>query len=308
MREVWGGRTGRSSEGATREYTRVFRVLTDNVLDGPLVVMIGSGLPQVGNAYSEASGAVDLGARVTTVDPVQDQDNPKVWTVTIRYSTAPGPQASGSGSGGKGTKGGSGTDPSEDSRNPLLRPAEVGWSFTRYRKPVRKANLYAIGGAVNSAVDTVVPVVNSAGDPFVPIPEIDDSRLVLSVSRNEATFDPLVAIDYQDAVNSDGFLGAAKRTAKLNLSAKRDWDKVIGPYYKVQYEIEFRREGWLLSILDAGLHDLNGKVLIDTNGQPYSDEVPLNGFGGKLANPDDGYVYLDYIVYKERPFAALNLF
>ena len=306
VREIWDGRGGRSSEAATREYTRTFRVLTDDPTDGPLIVMIGSGLPQVGNAYTESSGAVDLGARCVSVDPQQDQDDPKAWLVTIRYSTAPAAATSGLGAGGKGARGGSGSDPSDDSQNPLLRPAEIGWSFNRYRKPIRKARLYATAGAVNPDFGTVVPVVNSAGDPFDPLPEVDDSRLILTVSRNEATFDPLFAIDYQDAVNSDLFLGAAPRQAKLNLSAKRQWDKVIGPYYAVQYDIEFRREGWLLSLLDAGRHDLNRVVLLDNYGQPYSNDVPLNGFGAKLTTDD--YVFMDYVVYEERPFAALNLF
>src|SRR5207245_2866104 len=50
-------------------------------------------------------------------------------------------------------------------------------------------------------------ILNSAGQYFDPPPMMDDSRPRLSIARNEPVFNPAIAINYQDAVNTDGFLG-----------------------------------------------------------------------------------------------------
>src|SRR5262249_46326548 len=130
------------------------------------------------------SAEFDLGALCNSVTCEQNDDAPRRWVVTCEY----GPPT---------------VEQGQQQENPLLRPAVLTWGFTQ--------NSRAVWKDVNGT-----PIQNSAGDAFDPPPEIDDSRPVLTVTRNEAGFNPAIAIQYQDAVNSDQFLGFNAGVVKIN--------------------------------------------------------------------------------------------
>ncbi|WP_254509892.1 hypothetical protein [Anatilimnocola floriformis] len=280
VREVGGGREGSVNEKGERRYTRVFQVITDSALDGPLLVRTAPGIPGRGNIYATAT-EFDPGAKVKTITPSQS-DNPKIWEVRVEYDSVT----------------------EDEPENPLERPPEVSWSAAPYSRVAWKDN---DGKAI----------VNSAGHYFDPPLEVDDSRPVLSVTRNEAAFNPSLAIDYQDAVNSDGFLGFSPgqaKVAKIDASSATENDIF---YWKVSYEFHFRREGWELSVLDQGRYEkIGGKPVPipefdvagnEIPGSQVTDPVPLNGAGARLNNPGpDTVQFLSFKVYKERPFSAFS--
>lgn len=273
------------------EYTRRFRVIADSKLASPFAIRQASGLPQRGDAFERQLGTTtdrDETATCKSISVSQDEDNPLLWNVRATYGRMD-------------------SEAEQVAENPLERPSEIAWSFASFTK-VAEQDINGRG------------ILNSAGDYFDPPAEIDDSRLVLAITRNEAAFNPAIATDYQDALNSDTWYGFEPGQVKLTaISAQRAIEN-RRIYWRVSYEFHFRRDTWKLKILDRGkrkiagspdflayinARDENGTELHDT---PVTEPVPLDGNGGELLGPSPNTVhYLEFDVYKSRSFAALGL-
>lgn len=158
-------------------------------------------------------------------------------------------------------------------------------------------------------------IVNSAGDPYDPPPMMDDSRRVLSLSRN-VTSCPAWVLDYQDAVNSDTFtalgvtyaIGTGKvQSVSLSVAQKRN----NIDFYTLEILIHLQRDGWILKTLDAGFRELDYSgdlinILNPGDGERVSAPVPLNGSGAALANPSPtNNVLRSDVVYDTQPFSVL---
>ncbi len=293
-----------------RTYERVFRVTTDAKTVGSLEVYFASGVPRMWDYYL-CENEYDYGARVVKVQPKQTAD-PFTWLVTIQYSSGrvSPQQAKVGASPAKGSQ-----PQQQDDTDPFARPPEIRWGFSQYQRVVTKDT-------------TGKAIVNSANDAFDPPPTVDDSRPTLTYVRNliDPTFspelvgtypawDPALAIAYQDAVNTDTFLGVPAGQAKVaSLSASSVYERGIF-YYKGNFEIHFRREGWALQILDQGYHELDTvtgkyKIIVDAlTSIPKSSPTPLNGNGFAVDFNSLGAVphYLTFKVYKELPFSALPI-
>jgi hypothetical protein len=314
--EIWNGRTGSADEHGARSYARIFRVITNNQLDGSLVAMGAVGIPRKFSAYVDANLNFDAGCIARKISAAQDQDHPCFWIVTVGYSTSeltPRQQPSK-------------TDPSQQGQeNPLLRPPTYKLSFNMVPRPLeRDLNRRA--------------VVNSASEKFDPPPMIEDDRPVLTIERNEANLDLDLVIDYHNAINSDHFFGSLlRRRAKLKIAADQQNENGFA-YWKFTYTLEFRRESWQQDglFLDQGFHKatLSGipKVITDEQGKCLTSPALLDGSGqpaqlgnaGYLVMPDGTPLgkqklivpsvpkvkapsYIQYKVYRERPFRILNL-
>jgi hypothetical protein len=291
VREIPGGKASDELEGGKRSYTRVFRVITDSGLASALAVGLAADLPQLGDPHTAQDGAIDETVKCLKVSPQQDSENPQVWTVDIEY--------------GPPTK----TD-EQQNPNPLLRPAVISYSFAKYQR--------ACYNDINGKA-----IRNAANDWFDPCPEIDDSRPVVSITRNEPIFNASLAIAYQDAVNSDAFLGAQPGQVKVSGISARNQTENNYSFWEVTYELEFRREGWQLQLLNQGRNSLwedgsllpipkKGKNADGTigwqEGTQVDEPVPLGEHGLPLANPTpDTCVYLPFTVYKSLAFAPLGL-
>lgn len=283
--EIWNGRRAAASldKFITREYTRVFRVITNDPKDEPWVVGSATGLPILFDPYQGQNGAIDLNSRALRIEPRQSEDDPYIWEVVIEYGTKF-----------------ENFDPANYEtggyENPILRPPDIRWSFVSFQKPIDKDLL---GNAI----------VNSAQDPYDPPVTVDDHRPVLTYERNELVFDPELAIAYMDAVNTDVFLGALPGQAKVaGIEAVRVFEHNLF-FWRVNYEIHFRREGWDLIIINRGYHYLDAgesKAINDKFGQPVSSPKLLTAAGAVLpqgGTPTDK----TFKVYKELPFALLGL-
>jgi hypothetical protein len=158
-------------------------------------------------------------------------------------------------------------------------------------------------------------IVNSAGDPYDPPPMMDDSRRVLSLSRN-VPYCPSWVLDYQDAVNSDTFtalgvtyaIGTGK-VQSVSLSNAQKRNNI--DFHTLEILIHLQRDGWILKTLDAGFRELNysGELINILNagdGERVSAPVPLNGSGAALANPSPtNNVLRSDVVYNTQPFSVL---
>lgn len=284
--ELFEGRKGRASAEGVRTYTRMFHVLTDSVEDSGREIAEASGVPGIGDPFSDS----DPAAKSTSVSPDQVSGTPYLWLVTVEYSSDPG------------TRSGSSLP-----ENPLRRPAVIEWGLERLTAPVAKD----LDGAA---------VVNSAGDRFDPLPEIDVAIPILRVTKNRASYDAGEALSFVNTVNKSAFLGFGPGRAKCQaITASQQFENGI-EYFAVVYEFAGRREGWQISVVDFGEHYLDGDekrqattpVHDSTTDANFIDDavpghgVPLDGAGGRLGRGESP-VFLDFRVYDETDFNDLGI-
>jgi len=119
--------------------------------------------------------------------------------------------------------------------NPLNDPAKTSWSTETFQTPVWR-DIH--GNAI----------VNSAGDPFDPPADKDDSRWTSVTRKNVANIVPPWIFAYQDGVNSDSYqidgktidVGEAKISA-INLSEPQERNDI--EYRVLTVTIHYRGEG-----------------------------------------------------------------
>lgn len=277
--ELGPGRSGGINRIFERGFTRKFQVDTDNPHTGTQAVLAAvnalvSGIYAIGVIGTDAWAESDAGATIAEIKADCTSEDGCTWEVTVDYGPA---------------------DP-RIVDNPLDAPLDVAWSFAQFERVVD----VDINGA---------GVFNSAGDAFDPTITADDSRPVLTISRNEATFDILLAAQYKDHVNTATFFGAGPRCVKVaNIQAKRDYHPACGLFWKMDYEFHFNLDTWDKKILDQGMRFKSGSTrkVIQVDGQPASAPVPLNGSGAvKLLS--DPAVYLTFRVYPEADFSIFGL-
>jgi hypothetical protein len=294
--EIDSARASAQGRDWKRTYTRAFLATTDNPLLGAGTVRAGltdsyGHKINLGTAYRvyDALGNVieqDLGC---FAGPISAASDPQAgdgcgWIVTVEYSAY---------------------DAAEFPLNPIDHPLKISWDSNRTQVPAEED--------VNGDA-----IVNSAGDYFFDPPVmVDDSRWVLTIVRNEPTFDPDWADTYKDAINTDPFFGRDPKTWKVASITSgdpiHDTDSGTkdGWYYAVKYQFEHDPDGWDLKILDKGMRKLDQSTLKtievrDEKGEKISEPVLLDGSGNVLAKDADPYfVIFDY--YKEVAFADLQL-
>lgn len=274
-------RSGAIDERGRRTYVRTFTVETDDSRDGPKVVLAAPGIPRKGDPYdcspAEHDDAAYAGAfAVECVAAGSRPDGRKwgQWKVTVTY--------------GQG-------DPGQFNDNPLTWPLRLEWEMARYER------------VVDRTVEDEA-IVNSAGVRFETPVTVDESRLVLKVVRNEATYDPHLAATRSDKVNSEAFLGAPPRTVKVAGIPGRPFfnNDAGGWYWEVSYTFEFNPDGWDKKILDQGYDELGDDGELKpfmAGGQKVESPKPLDGDGRPLPEGED-YVFLEFKVYEELDFNA----
>lgn len=184
------------------------------------------------------------------------------------------------------------------------------------------------GHYAGSYVTQLVPPLNSANDKFDPPLTIEESSAVLTISRNETYYNPLLGFLYNDAINSDywtlvlrgGTLVIGPLSAKC-LSIEAESEQIgFATYARVSYHFEIK-DTWLLTPMDAGFRELTFAEGIgerqtniqDSQGQPISVPAPLDMAGhaipidtlsGALASDPQFHRFRGF---KELPFNDLAL-
>lgn len=185
--------------------------------------------------------------------------------------------------------------------SPLLDPYEKAWRFNTSTEPV-------------DADKDGAAFLNPLGDRYVGITK-EFSDPVYVVTRNEASYDIATKAPYQNAVNSDTFLGMAAGTARmLSITGNRVVDGT-DYYWRVTYEIQFRNDGWGKRVLCEGKRYWTGKTIggakqivaaVDSNGQPVNTPVRLSATG-TLLDPADDDVFQTFYPFDTIAFSGLSL-
>lgn len=282
-----------------RTYRRKLWASTSSALIGQLEVRFANSVPRLGDAYVSASGAFDSAAYCKRVSVRQRNESPYEWAIEAEYSTIPTTNTPGGSSQSPGS--GPGAAPGESEMHPLSRPAEVRWGR---REVVRVAEAALLPAGNLEAVR------NSAGQPFDPPPEKEEVRRTLTVVRNQASYDPVGTLLYENAINLKAWLGFEKETVLCKgITADRQHEKGVF-FQRVTYEFEINRRTWTKKILDAGYYELVAgelKLIRDKFGNPLSSPALLDGTGLKLPDGDDP-VYLEFDLYDLADFSLLGLF
>jgi hypothetical protein len=242
-------RKGPVLELTNRRYKRVLNVITNDPNDGPEVVVGGAGVPQIGDTYALGN---DLDNIAVCIDvQAKPTDSLNVWYVEAHYDSSRVVDLALS--------------------NPLNLPAEVTWEFAKYERPIQRD----VSG---------IPYVNSSNERFDPPCTFEDNRAVLRVSRNEASYNEGNAILYQDACNTDTFGPGLPLQAKLTGIRGQKMVDIGVTYWKVDYEIEFRREGFATFVLDQGFRNITGYLFRDqtADNSPMANATLLNGRGYRM--------------------------
>lgn len=277
--------SGTLSKGFERTYSSVYQVETNSRTDGPAVVLNAPGLPTYRAAFPGDGGsyAVKISAKHKRSD-----SSYLWWHVTVDYSSIA-------------------VDEDEPTQNddPLTKPVEWSGSFVQFQEPVVRDN-------------TNQPVVNTAGDAFVPPPMRDVSYPSIVAVKNYASVNLAFWSSYSDAVNSDTFLGLEPRKVRVR---SIEWDERFRgnstPYYQVRFTFLVRNidygdgfQGHDFSIQNVGFREKIGanepKNIKDAKGNDIAEPALLRSDGQKLDDLANVH-YVKHKVYTELPFAALGL-
>lgn len=251
-----------------RSAQKTYQVITDSAFTDEFTVLSATGLPLAGSRHPSQLGVYAMGFEA---QPDGSEDG-MGWVITVSYGIF---------------------DPDKTQENPLDERPRLSWDRAQFERVVEKDT----GGNA---------ILNSAGDPFDPPVTLDDSRPVLTITRNEASFDTTLAESYKDCVNTDVFFGWPAGQVKVGaITAEEQWsDYLNDTYVVVKYEFHFNPNGWQKSILDQGYRAKSGatRKLILIDGQPATSPVPLDGSGAQLSATGTP-VFLAFTVYPTAAFA-----
>lgn len=284
VQETFLNRTGAVNDKREREYSRTFDVLMSTRTSDPVEVLLAPSLPRVWNPYIGANGTADLGSWCKDIRARQDTLDPYLWRVEAKYnSRLERPDLN-------------------IIENPLLRPADLSWDHVYVMKPLERDR---DGNAI----------LNSSYERFDPPPETEDVRQVLTVVRNQATYNAQLYQTYANTVNEVDWMGFKAGTVRLmKLSAVRQFENGI-LFWRVTFEFHIRSgsiatneaDAWAIRILDRGYFKWDGfdrELIRSPTGSLITTPALLDGDGGVL-EPGDDPVYLTFHYLPQQDFADI---
>jgi hypothetical protein len=160
-------------------YSVVYRVITDTAT-GPETVRVYAGLPNRNSTYSVSEGTViesNTGATYQgkSVKFQEVKESRKVFLVTSKFSDNP--------------NAGQKTDPEEPPALPWEAPADISTHSQKDKKPI----LLDLDGNL---------IASSAGEPYDPVQEVDDTHYLLRIVKNFLNIDIPFNASYRDAAVS----------------------------------------------------------------------------------------------------------
>lgn len=284
--DKYASRGGSATVHGRRQYTRILLFECDSTADNEQTIFAG-GAPFKYEGYPG-----DAGALCKKVEPKRGDtlaNGHVIWEAVCHYDSQL-------------------EEPDQDEENPLDRPqieSASGAIFTETQFEDLEGNAY-----VNSAGAAVGG--RRRGDPLDPPPLVEVTHTILTIQRNEATFDLGLAHYYRNKVNSDAFYGAGPKYAKVaSIGAHGPQYENGVTFYVVTYEIHFNPNKWIpTKILDAGPRYIDDNAALvhvtDDNGTQSTIPVLLDGNGQKLADGAAPH-YVEFRQYQLAPFSGMNL-
>jgi hypothetical protein len=285
---------GKDGDGH-RNYTVKYRVLTNSRNDGPSTVLAYASLPTVGSTYSNGT-ETDTAAFFdgAGAEYQGEEESAMVWLVTARFATSKG----------------STRDPETPPDDPLTEPPIIETVSSTGKKAIlREINQGAPEGATGSGR----LIASSAGEPYDPVQEVDDTRYSIRIVKNQSDINlPLYAL-FKDSINQDEFFGCPPFTVKVQVPGTiqrlfRAADQA--PYYRVTWEFAVNMDGWDIDLYDYGMYKLvDGErfTIRGLDGQPLTAPTFLDGAGGVLASDQDPIELTPFRGYKLQVFGMLGL-
>lgn len=221
----------------------------------------------------------DLTAFCQRVSASQETFSPRVWIITASYSNK-----------------------REVTDNPISDPTEITWDTEQFQRPAFKDRS---GNAI----------VNSAGDPFDPPADRDDSRITVRLSRNMAVVPDWILL-VADKLNSspvtiDGISVGTEKAKIQKVSIGKKESRNDTQFRNVTTTIHLQTDDWQLSVLDQGFREkISGtkrkNIINDEDFNPISSPALLDGSGNQLVDPKfSNAVFKDFDVYGTFDFNTL---
>lgn len=283
-----------------RVYSSKIKVYCSSKYTGPVAIVSSLGL-QLGQPYqfpiyAAAPTESDSGSFLQSIKADQDTEHSAngsiQWTVSLEYAPFDIVHQLGV------------SDIAQGIICPTDAVPEVLFDQAKYRR-----------AKTEDESTPALPYINTVGDPLLDTPETEETRPVLIITRNEATYNDAYASQYKDTVNSDEFLGFPPNTVKCaDIKPERIYDPDWGYYFRVTYRFEFRDDddgnGYSQLILNAGYRQLvdgEGEPtnVVDGSGNQVTDAVALqkNGSYQPSAEP----YFLEFNEFPAMPFADLAI-
>lgn len=228
---------------------------------------------------------------------VQRADNPFLWDVEVEYSSEI-------------------KDPEAAFEDPLARPAEISIDGREHREAA-------------FVDEDDLAILNSAGLPFDPPPELLYYHELLTITRNEVAERRAFWRGFRGAVNLDAWYGGPPYSSKcIRIAAVLMFENGVR-FWRVTYQFEIidlpmppgentsvvNHPGgrtWFLRPLDAGYEEWDAandryKAITVFPGVAATKPHPLDGTGMKLTFGDDP-VFLQFRTFRTKNFAELGIF
>lgn len=296
IKETAEGRSAGVDQKYQRTYARVFIVRTSSSSYGAAYAASHPSLPRVFSRHPDDSIAFCTG-----LDVSQDGNDPQQWRITANYAYYEADAAVDTQQKGQ--------DPADRVENPLSRPRDYGISTSSYNF----ATQYACNTSTNAYT---VPIVNSAGDPFLPSAEVIKGAATITVGLNSTVSPSATWIAAIGALNASTYtvgpyvIGAG--LAKLDsVNATKTFENAVS-YWRWSLSFSYRPSGWAYVVMDAGkrrkVGGVSPPITITVNGVPVSSPVPLTGAGRPMTQTqiDAGsYTYLTFHIYPRVSFPSL---
>lgn len=283
--EIGGKRQCSISQNGVRKYTRTFQVTTSSPLVTSSEIIEAPELPVMFEPYGvftdEDAPVRDDQALVNEIVAREDPDNPFNWEVDVNYSSDC-------------------TDPGQGEEGPIGR------------EPLYKWTNETVKEALERDLDNKW-ILNAAGMAFDPPPEADIAHRVLTITRNERTFDPVYLDRFSFATNQNTFFGYPAGQARMEPIEVEESFEGAEQFWKVIYVIKFRKlpRTWNLRALNQGSCVLDdGDALVvatDKNGAPVNGMVLLNEIGRQITTNPPVPVYFNFRAYSVVDFDELLL-
>jgi len=258
---------GGLNEDLTWEYTAYYRAITTSPNDGPNDIILNASCPQYGDAYTFGNDFnLFAWCRSVNVKLETAKESRLSWIVTANYSSKGAPQ-----------------DPADKA---IQNPADWSWrvsgSFSMQQR------------APDKDIDDRA-LVNAAGEPFLPPPEIEDPQIVLVLEKNTPTIDLSLYADAGGKVNDAAIWGLNARCAKImQWTFNFAWTAPGQAYVQNRWEVAVKLDGFYFQPLNIG-HRAKGDIDPDVGAakmreatdefwQPLSRPRLLDQFGDFLAD------------------------
>lgn len=272
VNEIWQGRDGSGDVSGERQYSRVFRVITNNKFDTAVEATV-TGTPIIGNLFPS-----DNTAFCQRVTATQETFSPTVWIVTCSFSNK-----------------------RQITTNPLSDPTEFTWSSEQFQRPYFKDRS---GEAIlNSAGDPFDPPV-IGDDSRVSV------TMTRNVSTVPSWFLQIGDKLNSSFVTIDGIGVVAERAKIQKVSAGKQQVRNNTGFRTISTTMHVQDKSWQKSILDAGMREKDGTdrkhILNSKDKTKVSAPVPLDGSGNAITDPTPANaVYKDFDIYETFNFNIL---